>query len=642
MADDGLSDPLFLEFQTALAGRYSLDRELGRGGMGIVYLARDVRLDRLVAVKLLPPALAATTALRERFLREARTAAKLSHPNIVPIYAVDEAGEFVYFVMAYIAGETLGQRLRGKGPLSPVETARILRDVAWALAYAHAQGVIHRDVKPDNILLETGGRRALVADFGIASVADAQATDAEGVIGTVEYLSPEQAREDRVDGRSDLYSLAVVGYRTLAGRLPYEVHSLRDLLARQLGGPPPALGIAAPHAPRALCRAIDRMLAYEPSSRLQSGEEFAEALDQLETGGSELPAPLRIWLTRGSQPKSGLVGWSILVSVIGTMMILGTRGLAASSAGWIALIASAAAAFPWAVYSVNRLLATRKTLGAGYAHADLVIAIERHAERRREEVEFEAGGPSTAIGRAIRKVTLGSAAAVIGLCMVSPVLPHVGQLLGLTAGVTAVGLVFGRFIPGHANPPRAYEAEFRRWMWRGPLGKLMVKLAGGSRKGAAPEQVVHRPTELALGHAAEALFQALPATHRKDLKALPEQIAFLAARAHAIRGKIEELDDLIGHAAPDTLFGATPDGDRGVGPLREAREAMQVQLSETVTMLESIRIGLLRLHAGSASAESLTADLEAARALRDRLRMLSEGHDEIDALLPEHSPIPGA
>ena len=130
----------FITLQTALAGRYSLERELGRGGMGIVYLARDVALDRLVALKLLPPRLAAEPALRDRFLREARTAAKLSHPNIVPIFAVEEAGDFVFFVMAYVDGETLGQRVRTRGPMPPSELARVLREVAWGLAYAHAQG----------------------------------------------------------------------------------------------------------------------------------------------------------------------------------------------------------------------------------------------------------------------------------------------------------------------------------------------------------------------------------------------------------------------------------------------------------------------------------------------------------------------
>src|SRR5207248_1502786 len=158
----------FLDLQAALAGEYSLERELGRGGMGVVYLARDVQLDRDVAIKVLPADLAHAESARERFLREARMAASLSHPHIVPIHRVSEAGGFVFFVMSYVEGETLGERLRTRGPLPPADATRVLREVAWALAYAHGRGIVHRDVKPDNILLEQGTGRALVTDFGIA------------------------------------------------------------------------------------------------------------------------------------------------------------------------------------------------------------------------------------------------------------------------------------------------------------------------------------------------------------------------------------------------------------------------------------------------------------------------------------------
>src|SRR5688500_15425252 len=158
----------FLDLQAAVAGEYSLQRELGRGGMGIVYLARDVQLDRDVAIKVLPNDLAHTPAARERFLREARMAAGLSHPHIVPIHRVAEMGGFVFFVMSYVEGETLGERIRARGPLPPADATRIMREVAWALAYAHGRGIVHRDVKPDNIMLEARTGRALVTDFGTA------------------------------------------------------------------------------------------------------------------------------------------------------------------------------------------------------------------------------------------------------------------------------------------------------------------------------------------------------------------------------------------------------------------------------------------------------------------------------------------
>ena len=237
----------FLELQAALAGEYSLQRELGRGGMGIVYLARDVQLDRDVAVKVLPPRLANIPALRERFLREARTAAGLSHPNIVPIHRVGEAGRFVFFVMSYVEGETLGERLRTRGPLPPAEAMRVLREVAWALAYAHGRGIVHRDVKPDNILLEGATGRALVTDFGIAhggASADT-ATDPGKIMGTVNFMSPEQAAGGPVDGRSDIYALGVVGYLAVSGRLPFEAGNLPALLDHHgpfSGSPRPVVG----------------------------------------------------------------------------------------------------------------------------------------------------------------------------------------------------------------------------------------------------------------------------------------------------------------------------------------------------------------------------------------------------------------
>src|SRR5712691_8499004 len=156
------------QFRRALAGRYELEGLLGRGGMGVVYLARDLRLERPVALKVPSADRAADPAFRARFLREARTAAALLHPNIVPIYAVHEVGELIFFAMAYVAGETLDQRLAREGALSPGTAARLLRELADALAYAHARGVVHRDVKPDNILLDAAGGRALLSDFGIA------------------------------------------------------------------------------------------------------------------------------------------------------------------------------------------------------------------------------------------------------------------------------------------------------------------------------------------------------------------------------------------------------------------------------------------------------------------------------------------
>src|SRR5579885_2730202 len=181
-------DDLFLRVQEALAGEYSIERELGRGGMGVVYLAREVRLAREVAIKVLPPRLAASPELRDQFVREAQTAARLSHPHIVPIHRVDEARGFVYFVMTFVHGETLAERIARRGPLAPHHAARVLREIAWALAHAHGAGIVHRDVKAENVMLESGTERAIVMDFGIA----ASARDTASGAGTPHYASPEQ------------------------------------------------------------------------------------------------------------------------------------------------------------------------------------------------------------------------------------------------------------------------------------------------------------------------------------------------------------------------------------------------------------------------------------------------------------------
>src|SRR6266487_1770669 len=212
------------DLRAALAGLYDIEAPIARGGMALVYLARERRLDRPVAIKVLPPHLARHDASRTRFLREARTVAQLTHPNIVPIFTVDEIGGFVFFAMAYVAGETLAQRV-ARGPLDPHTSGRLLCDIGEALDYAHARGMVHRDVKPDNILIDGATGRALLSDFGIAHASPPSrspgllgrpAAPPGHVVGTAPFMSPEQASGDLVDARSDIYSLGVVAYYALS------------------------------------------------------------------------------------------------------------------------------------------------------------------------------------------------------------------------------------------------------------------------------------------------------------------------------------------------------------------------------------------------------------------------------------------
>ncbi len=276
----------------AFGGAYTLETEIGRGGMGIVYRAHDERLKRTVAIKVLPPELAFRRDIRARFVREAETAARLSHPNIVPIHAVGEANDLVYFVMGYVDGESLGLRLKRRGQLSVEETRRIMRETSDALAAAHQQGVIHRDVKPDNILLEGTRGRVMVTDFGIAKALSAEGgtlTDTGIAIGTPAFMSPEQAAGERViDGRSDLYSLGVVAFQMLTGELPFNSPTVPGLLMKQISAPPTPVDRLRPDTPRDLALTVMRCLEKDPEDRWPTADSLRRAL---ETGTYAGPPP---------------------------------------------------------------------------------------------------------------------------------------------------------------------------------------------------------------------------------------------------------------------------------------------------------------------------------------------------------------
>ncbi|HXE60680.1 MAG TPA: serine/threonine-protein kinase [Gemmatimonadaceae bacterium] len=297
--------------ERALAANYELDRELGRGGMGIVYRAKDRRLKRMVAIKVLPPELAFRGEIKSRFLREAETAAQLNHPNIVPIYSVDEREGLVFFVMACVDGDTLAKRLVERGPLSVEDARRILSEVADALEYAHARGVIHRDIKPDNILLGEDGR-AMVTDFGIARAiqegADSRLTATGVAIGTPAYMSPEQAAGDReIDGRSDLYSLGIVGYQMLAGQLPFQASSTAAMLMKHISERPASLDQVRSDVPPDLSAAIMALLEKEPSQRFPSAAAFEAAMagdmSQMPERTAQVTSPQPAW---GPPPQSPL------------------------------------------------------------------------------------------------------------------------------------------------------------------------------------------------------------------------------------------------------------------------------------------------------------------------------------------------
>jgi serine/threonine-protein kinase len=279
--EKAMTDPLHARIRAALGAQYRIDDEIGRGGMSIVYRAQDLRLNRAVAIKVLPPELALDPAVRSRFRREAQTSAQLSHPHIVPIYDVGESDGMVYFVMALVTGGNLGSHLEQR-PLRAVdEVRRVLAEVADALAYAHLRGVIHRDIKADNILLESEGGRCMVTDFGIARAMEggARLTQTGIAVGTPTYMSPEQAVGDRhVDGRSDIYSLGVVGYQMLTGRVPFTAGNAMALLLKHVSERPEPILDLRPETPRGLAEAVERALAKSADARWPTAAAFREAL----------------------------------------------------------------------------------------------------------------------------------------------------------------------------------------------------------------------------------------------------------------------------------------------------------------------------------------------------------------------------
>ena len=271
----------------ALAGRYKVEKIIGEGGMATVYLATDQKHKRKVAVKVMRPELAATLG-SERFLREVEIAGQLSHPHILPMYDSGESDGLLYYVMPYVPGETLREKLQREGALPADDALRLAREVAEALAYAHRQGIIHRDIKPANILLSEG--HALVADFGIArAVGDGggeQLTRTGIAVGTPQYMAPEQATGDKeVDGRADVYATGAVLYEMLAGEPPFTGPSARIILTRSLTEAPRALTGARQGLPAAVDAVVQKSLAKNPADRYATGSALVTALDGLRQVG---------------------------------------------------------------------------------------------------------------------------------------------------------------------------------------------------------------------------------------------------------------------------------------------------------------------------------------------------------------------
>jgi serine/threonine protein kinase len=337
----------------ALGTEYEILEELGRGGMAIVFRAREKALDREVAVKVLPFSLAFDAEFVERFQREARTAAQLEHPNIIPIYRVGRTGQVIYFVMKYLRGGSLSSVLKDGGRMTPAEIRRVLVESGRALNYAAGKGIVHRDIKPDNIMFDEHGA-CVITDFGIAKAASGQRLTGTGMsIGTPHYMSPEQARAQETDGRSDIYSLGVVAYQGLVGAVPYEGEDSLSIGYKHIMEPipEPVLNTADE---RRLFNVIKRMIAKDPADRFQTGEDLVEEIEgrpaipkrisgatrerlaalpttpipAVEAGpdGPRRPAMQRASAHRALQSKGGL-GWVVVLLVLAAAGLYGAGKL---------------------------------------------------------------------------------------------------------------------------------------------------------------------------------------------------------------------------------------------------------------------------------------------------------------------------
>ena len=589
--------------QEALKGRYLLERELGRGAMGIVYLAEEIALDRMVALKLLPPHLAADPRRRERFLNEARTAARLSHPGIVPIFAVDQVDGFVFFTMDYIEGQTLAGRVRAHGPLALDEATRVLRDVAWAVAYAHVHGVIHRDLKAENIMLERKSGRALVMDFGIAQVqSEPDFIDAGKIVGTVQYMSPEHASGRPVDERSDVYALGVVGYFASSGSLPFQGANVPEILDQQINRPAPPLVIGEGSGQSALAHAVSVCLAKDPEQRFQTAADLAESL----TGRGELPVPLRVFVSQlrhslFSSSAFGALGALTLLQLVNALA-LGHWGAAGVAGGVIALLLSVTALFLLSI--------TRRVLQSGYLRADIVLALSDDLDRHREEQEFRFGRHAGAAERVARAATFAGLG-LFGFGAALGLMETIGLGLALSSMTVGAGAVIIAGLVSARRHERRRDPAAQRWLafWKSRFGAWTARLAGVNLKRLQTRGA--RATESAIVLAADRLYENLPEAAKRWLVDLPDTLRRLELQTADTRAFIADLETSL-----------PSDG--------VAREVAQQRLTDSITVLETIRLAVDRLEDGAGTVQGVTAELDAAREIHEAVDRMLAGWREVE------------
>ncbi len=628
-----MTDHLLDRVVSAVGTQYLVDAEIGRGGMAVVYRATDLRLHRRVAIKVLPPELAFNADVRERFLREASTAAQLTHPGIVPIYTVDEREGIVYFVMALVEGESLAARLAREPRLPVDQTRQILAGVADALAYAHAQGVVHRDVKPDNIMLDRGTGRTMVTDFGIARAAqgDTRLTVTGVAIGTPAYMSPEQALGEReLDGRSDIYSLGVIGYQMLAGETPFKASNTPAMLVKHVSETPRPLATLRPDVPAGLAYAIARALAKKPEDRWPDALAFRSALlDTTSTPPPPAPEPRYQVPPAYAAPPVPILsnrpppydhmdiarlreGFSPMVPAMPPMPPAPVWGTKADWREWRRERKT------WQRESKRRLLATR---GIGDHDAEWLGAEERLVRFRRHVVSSA--------------TTIGALAAVNVLTS-----PHFlwflfpGTLIAISA-LARAGKLWADGVP--------FSGLFRRGT-PGPVQRAALAASGtwesvdAALQRMASADVLHGPYADTLRRAASdfvairEMLAQLPATERAMIPDVAPTVDALAERVGALATTLHRLDQDIGGSSLkliDARLAAVRAESRGspsaeqerrmsllerqrvsITELSERRNALLTQLDSAALALQNLRLDLLKLR--SSGLESAMSDVASA------------------------------
>ena len=599
------------EVREALAPNYILERELGRGGMGAVYLARDVRLDRPVAIKFLPPDMAAREDLRARFLQETRTAASFSHPNIVPVHAVEEKGRVLCFVMGYVEGETLTTRVGRTGPLPAGEAIRLLQECAWALSYAHARGVIHRDVKPDNILIDRGSGRALITDFGIARSQEPRGLTMVGeVIGTPQYMSPEQATGEAIDARSDLYSLGVVAFFALTGRLPFESSTAHGYLTAHITRPAPPIGTIRPDIPPALATAVDRLLMKDPSQRFQSGEELAEHLDPLRSARREIPPAIRLFQVKSTQ----VIRNAMLLIVLSPTLAQSVHGDADQLLLMLVILAGAFALLLQAFGGLRELAEQ------GFTHDDLrsgLIAIGEEQSEARAQLR---ASPEW-VERRRRRWKFIAAGLVISVLLIAysasvrtPPKPNGGlrmPMSGLIASAIGASLGMATLVYFMAASGAAARLDRRlRSLWTGAFGRKVFELIARRAVRTRPSA---RLVSMELGPLT--IVEALPKETRRELSDITRVIASLVSAQSELIQRETRLTESQTEATRGTTGVATATLDRVVTELSEAKLASSKKREEIAAALERLRLELIRLRSGVGTVAEVRAESDRAKNL---------------------------